>query len=204
MLNLPLLFLESEGMMLMQHKAIILINGKGGVGKDTLCDFAAKRYLVENRSSITRIKQAALEAGWDGQKDERGRKLLSDMKKIMVSYDSNIITNYLMEYTLDFLLYKKQVMFIHIREPEEIQKYIDTVNSSVLYRNLQAQGDLLVTSLLVTRDTGIYTYGNSGDDAVDDFMYHFVYHNDLPLSEAKYDFVDFMDRTMGLKDFIDV
>ena len=31
-------------------KLTIVINGKGGVGKDTLCRFAAERYKTENVS----------------------------------------------------------------------------------------------------------------------------------------------------------
>lgn len=41
------------------NKIVIIINGRGGVGKDTLCDFAAKHYKVENISSITPIKDLA-------------------------------------------------------------------------------------------------------------------------------------------------
>lgn len=34
-------------------KIVIIINGNGGVGKDTLCDFAAEKYKVTNVSAIT-------------------------------------------------------------------------------------------------------------------------------------------------------
>ena len=41
-------------------KLTIVINGMGGVGKDTLCRFAAERYKTENISSITPIKELAM------------------------------------------------------------------------------------------------------------------------------------------------
>ena len=37
----------------------IVINGRGGVGKDTLCDFAAKVYRTVNVSSVDPIKKIA-------------------------------------------------------------------------------------------------------------------------------------------------
>ena len=46
-------------------KAVIVINGAGGVGKDTLCDLAAKHFNVYNVSSITPIKEIASLCGWD-------------------------------------------------------------------------------------------------------------------------------------------
>ena len=36
-------------------KTAIIINGKGGVGKDTLCDFISKHYNTRKVSSITQV-----------------------------------------------------------------------------------------------------------------------------------------------------
>ena len=49
-------------------KYVVIINGKGGVGKDTLCDIVSKKYCVNNVSSITPIKQIAQIGGWKGEK----------------------------------------------------------------------------------------------------------------------------------------
>ena len=60
---------------------IIIINGTGGVGKDTfveLCkEYALKLpYMVNiyNYSTITPIKQIAYGIGWAGTKTEKDRK----------------------------------------------------------------------------------------------------------------------------------
>ena len=53
------------------NKVAIVINGAGGVGKDTLCELAAKHFKVMNISSITPIKEIAALCGWDGRKDDR-------------------------------------------------------------------------------------------------------------------------------------
>ena len=45
------------------RKMVFVINGRGGVGKDTLCELAAKAYSVKNVSSITPIKELAAQVG---------------------------------------------------------------------------------------------------------------------------------------------
>ena len=47
------------------EKIVIIINGRGGVGKDTLCDLAAKYFKVEKISAITPIKEIAQNYGWE-------------------------------------------------------------------------------------------------------------------------------------------
>ena len=44
-------------------KLVMVINGRGGVGKDTLCDFAAAYFRVRNVSSITPVKELAAQCG---------------------------------------------------------------------------------------------------------------------------------------------
>ena len=47
-------------------KQVFIINGSGGVGKDTVCSAAAQSWKVQNISSITPILQVAKAAGWGG------------------------------------------------------------------------------------------------------------------------------------------
>ena len=63
-------------------KIVIIINGNGGVGKDTLCEFAIEKYKVTSISSITPIKNIAHQCGWRGEKDSKSRKFLEKKKKI--------------------------------------------------------------------------------------------------------------------------
>ena len=63
-------------------KTVIIINGSGGVGKDTLCEFAMKKYRCMNTSAITPVKEMAAMAGWRGEKTDAARKFLSDLKQL--------------------------------------------------------------------------------------------------------------------------
>ena len=58
------------------EKIVIIINGKGGAGKDTVCEIAARYFNVEIISAITPIKDIARQHGWNGEKDNKARKFL--------------------------------------------------------------------------------------------------------------------------------
>src|SRR5699024_3468892 len=93
----------------------------GGAGKDTLCAIAARHYAVTSVSAVDRIKEIARFGGWDGVKDERGRKLLSDIKLAFIAYNDLPFAS-LMEAYRAFCASQARVLFIHCREPKEIAK----------------------------------------------------------------------------------
>ena len=104
-----------------KEKLLIIINGKGGVGKDTLCDFAAAHYPVRNVSSITPIKEIAAANGWNGEKTPEARRFLADLKEAFTRYN-DLPTRYLLEQYREFLDSQERIMFAHIREAGEIEK----------------------------------------------------------------------------------
>lgn len=103
-------------------KKVIIINGTGGSGKDTFVEFCKEHVPVMNVSSVDVIKSAASVLGWDGKKDEKSRKFLSDLKKLAVEYNDSVFKYIKDEY--DKFIHGREavLMFIHIREPEEIER----------------------------------------------------------------------------------
>ena len=164
------------------EKIVIIINGRGGVGKDTLCDLAAKYFKVEKISEITPIKEIAQNYGWNGEKDSRSRKFLSDLKRVFIEYN-DLPTQYLYEQYERFLKSDRQILFVHIREKEEIEKFKSMVKSRCL-------------TLLVEGQTDIKKWGNASDDEVKNYNYDLCYKNDKPLDEAEKDFVDFLKKLL--------
>ena len=72
----------------------ILLSGKAGVGKTTsaqiLKDIYSKRGLnVENFSFAAGVKAEARRMGWNGEKDEKGRKFLQEIGKVAREYDKD-------------------------------------------------------------------------------------------------------------------
>ena len=97
-------------------KVLIVINGKGGVGKDTLCDFAARHFKTRNISSVTPIKEIAKAGGWKGEKDAKARTMLSDLKKVFTEY--NEIKDYDRGYKVFLHTYHKDgLLYTFVTDP---------------------------------------------------------------------------------------
>lgn len=165
-------------------KTVIIINGRGGVGKDTLCGFAAGRFAVRNVSSITPIKEIAAAHGWQGEKTDSARRFLWLLKTAFTEY-CDLPTRYLMEQYRLFAAGDEEILFAHIREGNQIAHFKTEV---------EKEGGRCVT-LLVRRGVAA-AYGNAADDDVEKFPYDFVYENNLPLDRAKDDFCEFLAKNL--------
>lgn len=160
-------------------KLTIIINGAGGVGKDTLCSAVASKYLTMNVSSIDPIKEAAKYLGWNEEKDLVSRRFLSDMKRISVNYN-DWPTKYLINKYHDFIESHFDILFVHIREGDEIDHFKKMINNDAV-------------TLLIRRPTVEKEYGNKSDDDVDQYDYDYIYNNDIPLEKTKTRFLSFID-----------
>lgn len=167
-----------------KEKVLMIINGKGGVGKDTLCAFAGRYFQVRNVSSITPIKEIAAEHGWQGEKTPRARKFLADLKEAFTQYN-DLPTKYLLEQYKEFLASEEELMFAHIREGSEIDKLKRQVSGKCLTLLIKRTGD------------GPECWGNASDDEVENYRYDFVYENSQPLEEAEEDFIRFLTRVLS-------
>lgn len=170
----------------MNNKVVIIINGNGGVGKDTLCDFAATAFDVRTISAIAPIKDIASKyGGWDGSKDSKSRKFLSDLKKIFVEYNDLPFVYLCNEYR-SFLTSSDQILFVHIREGREIDKFKNVVDTPCY-------------TLLITRhENENVCWGNESDDNVNNYHYDLVYNNDKSLEEAGQDFCKFLMKNTSV------
>ena len=103
-------------------KQVFIINGSGGVGKDTVCSAAAQSWKVQNISSITPILQVAKAAGWDGTKTPAARRFLSQLKADCTEFN-DLPFRYCTEQLQIFAENDAELLFVHIREPEEIERF---------------------------------------------------------------------------------
>ena len=142
-------------------KNIIIINGYGGSGKDTFIEFVSKYNKVYNFSSVDKVKKIAKEIGWNGDKDEKSRKFLSDLKKLTTEYN-DMSFNSIKEAVNDFKLSDKEIMFIHIRECEEIKRAALEFNAKTLF---------------IRRDDINKITSNDSDKNVENYNYDYIINN---------------------------
>jgi hypothetical protein len=155
-------------------KKIYAINGLPESGKDAFVNFCLDELddqdiIGVNASSVDMVKAAAGVLGWDGTKDDKGRQFLSRLKDLSTEFYEGPMT-YMREliegdYTSD------AVFFFHIREPYELQKFLDAFPGS--------------EAILVTRP-GTKTFDNTGDSQVHDFIgYHHLVTNNGTLDQLQ-------------------
>ena len=109
---------------------VVIINGAPGAGKDSFAKLAqayCNNYEcanVLNLSSVDPIKDMLEGFGWDRNKDNMARNIISDIKKTWINAQNGPTTFML----YNILEWHKQyaeednIIFCHIREPEEIWK----------------------------------------------------------------------------------
>ena len=166
-------------------KTVVVINGAGGVGKDTLCDMAAKHFKVRNISSVTPIKEIAKMCGWSGAKDDKSRKFLADLKQLCAEYN-NFPTVWAKAQYDDFLTTDEQILFVHIREGDEIRKFVDATGG-------KAKTLLVRAGARMKRGA----YGNAADDEVENYSYDYYYDNDKTLAETEELFTALMEKMLA-------
>ncbi len=136
-------------------KEVIIINGPAGSGKDEFIKIVNRYAKVRNFSSVDKVKSIATLIGWQGQKDEKSRKFLSDLKRLTTEYN-DMSYNDMMRAFEEFKSSDEEIMFIHIREPEEIRRAVKLTGAKTLF--IDREGVKKITS-------------NPSDAHVDDYTY---------------------------------
>lgn len=144
-------------------KNIIVINGLPRSGKDTFVYLVSKYAMTSNFSSVDFVKDVAKYAGWNGKKDGKSRLFLSKLKELLSQYD-DIPYKKIKEAIEWFMKQDEQeLMFIHIREPDEISRVVE---------------DFGAKTLLVRRANNQQIISNDSDKYIENYKYDYVLNND--------------------------
>ena len=130
------------------------------------------------------MEVAAL-CGWDGTKDNKARKFLSDLKNLCVEYN-NYPTLWAKRQYDDFIESDEEIMFVHIREAEEIKKFV-----------LATDGAALTLLIRGGKRMSNEKYGNVSDDEVENYDYDYYFVNDKSFEESEKAFCDFLRSVAG-------
>ena len=179
------------------NKHIFIVNGLPGSGKDTFADILGQIVRTYKISSVGKVKEIAEYCGWDGGKEEKDRKFLSELKRITTEYNDmpfNYIKDEVDWFRNEFHndnIREHCVMLIDIREPWEIDRAVKAFDAKTIFiENHRAQP----------------VVSNRSDASVFDYIYDYVISNDGDLGEFKNniqnwwadywfeDFHDYLDR----------
>jgi hypothetical protein len=150
-------------------KQVFIINGSGGAGKDTFISLLDYKALVMNFSSVDKVKEVAKIIGWNGAKTEKDRKFLSDLKQLCTNYN-DMPLNSMKEKYKNFLGTNAHFLFLHIREPEEIERAKEVFNAK---------------TILIKRDSIKHIVSNMSDGNVYNYDYDIVINNNGDIGELR-------------------
>ena len=174
---------------------VFIINGSGGSGKDTFCNYIEqlateknKRYHIESIYTSTPAKQWATTMGWDGSKLPSDRRFLCNLKD-MLDYWNNatykLIKDCFFAYytTKSYRYYSKTIFFIHAREEKDI----------IWIKNYCQNKGFSCKSILIKRPNTTKK-GNHADDKVEQYInYDYTIINDGTLEDFKKKAQDFFE-----------
>lgn len=152
-------------------KEILIINGSGGVGKDTFVDCLKQLTSVYHTSIVNPVKEIAKEVGWNGSKQEKDRRFLSDLKVLIDEYnDGNY--NAMAQIMQNFKDNKidDEILCIDMREKEQIER---------------AKKEFGAKALLVTRDSVKHITSNIADAGVFNVKYDYHIENNGTIDALK-------------------
>ena len=123
------------------------------------------------------LKEIAKIIGWNGDKTERDRKFLSDLKLLTTEYN-NMPLNDMKRYAKEFMDYENsdndnKILFLHIREPGEIAK---AANEFKEYN---------VKTILVKRDSVKHITSNMADENVYNYKYDIEINNNGTIEDLE-------------------
>lgn len=159
-------------------KKVFIINGSGGVGKDTFCEYVGHYAKVKVISSIDLVKDYASKMGWNGSKTPRDRKFLSDLKDLLTKYNDYPFRD-ICQKVLWFKEDDNEFLFIHIREPEEIDR---------------AKKEFNAHTILMVNDNVKGIYSNHADARVLEYNYDIVIDNSGTLKDLEIIAKDFAEK----------
>lgn len=167
---------------------IVIINGSAETGKDKFVKIFKDKFenlRIKNISSVDKVKSIAeIAFGWNGKKDDKSRKMLSDMKRVWSEFNDgptkyifekiDIDTRYCIEKNKKL---ENNIYFLHIREPEEIDKVKNKYEKNCI-------------TLLIRKNTE-FIPSNYSDENVENYKYDYIIENNGDIKELEKNAVKF-------------
>lgn len=172
---------------------IVIVNGAPGSGKTTFENFCQEIMddYCQMRSTVDLVKEIALfYTGWNGEKDLKSRKFLSDLKDLLTEFNDvpfNDIVRFKNVWEDELEMYDVKdhphILLVDSREPEEIMRFKRELGAvTVLIR--RASAEMAETS-------------NHADANVLNCDYDYEIDNNGSLDELRAKAAEFLDLIFG-------
>lgn len=172
---------------------ILIVNGPPRSGKDLFCKaICNKKGFVYHYSTIDEVKKLAYHLGWDGEKDEAGRKFLSDLKDALTAYNDlprNFVLQQIQKQIEEnnkesYLISDHALFLVQSREPADIDRWVKENNAK---------------SLCIYRYDLLRPWGNHADDNIGQYHYDYYLHNGGTIEEWETKSLNFIDKIRSEK-----
>ena len=178
---------------------VIIINGKPRSGKDTVIGYM-KKYCDINEcarcysySTIDPVKNVLRNLGWNGEKTDEVRNMLSSMKQFWINTCDGPL-KYCMSTIMDTRMRDNAddyVLIFQIREPSEIEKLVNAL------KPIQFAYGLNVSTLFVERsEVDEKHYGNKSDNDVAEYVYDKTICNNSSIEDLWAVVREYMDNLL--------
>lgn len=165
---------------------IFVINGLPMSGKDTFVSLCQKHLCwCKNISTVDFVKEVAKFCGWDGEKTPKNRAFLSDLKDLLTQWNDvpfekikEEIRRYATQAQCHHFSEDDVIVFIHCREPQEIQRFVEELGAETL----------LVRRAAVENNH----QSNHADSDVFNYQYDYTITNDGTIEELEDAAIDFL------------
>ena len=168
--------------MVNMDKLVFIVNGKPRAGKDTFAMILNRYMNVYKYSAVTKVKEIATLCGWDGQKEERDRKFLHELKMLTSEYSDMAyqdVINEIKKYRNGEI--EADIFIVDVREPEEIERLAKEVGALTVF--IENNNVPAITS-------------NAADANVENYEYDFVVPNNGTMNDFEEEIKLFMEFLM--------
>jgi len=101
---------------------IVILNGFPGSGKDEFINVAGEEYKCHHHSTIEACKDICWNLYWDGEKDDKSRRMLSELKKWYIEYFDGVFKDFVADVKWAGNVNRPDFFFVVSREGEEINR----------------------------------------------------------------------------------
>ena len=168
--------------MVNMDKLVFIVNGKPRAGKDTFAMILNRYMNVYKYSAVTKVKEIATLCGWGGQKEERDRKFLHELKMLTSEYSDmsyQDVVNEIEKYRNGEI--EADVFVVDVREPEEIERLAKEVGAITVF---------------IENNNVPAIMSNAADANVENYEYDFVIRNNGTMKEFEDEIKIFMEFLM--------